>query len=178
MFQRYNREYSTSFIHIAHLLVCHIDTDVHLWTEMFNYACILYIIFVTQLPALSLHPFELSSLCSGNPIPVNHQVINDHFFPAEYGWLSLTLRLDLAHTDRQMDRHIINKLSWTGTVSFKFSLKKQGYLSWLCSFCYMFNRSEDQSQDSWAFSRIWLPWLDVEERENTSVLTQWSVVYI
>ncbi len=82
-----------------------------------------YIIFVTPLPALSLRPFELTSLCSGNPIPVNHQVINDHFFPAEYGWLHLTLQLNLTHRDRRTERQQNNKLPllWTGTVSYQLS---------------------------------------------------------
>lgn len=38
---------------------------------------------------------------TGNTIPVNHQVINDHLSPAGYGWLPLTLQLNLAHRDNQ-----------------------------------------------------------------------------
>lgn len=98
MFQRYNQKYSTSFVRIPCSLVCHINTSVPLKQK-----CLLmhaYIIFLTLLPTLSLCPFEISSLCSGNPIPVNHRVINDHFFPTEYGWLRLTLQLNLAQTDR------------------------------------------------------------------------------
>lgn len=40
---------------------------------------------------------------SCNSIPVNHQVINDQFFPADYGWLHVTLLLHLVPTDRQTD---------------------------------------------------------------------------
>lgn len=91
-----------------------------------------YIIFVTLLPALSLHPFELSSLCSGNPISVNHQVINDHFFPAEYGWLRLTLQLDLALTDRRTaetaERQTAIVVNWHCKLP-AFSSKHRAYLS-------------------------------------------------
>lgn len=116
----------------------------------------MYIIFGVLPPALTLCPFKLSSLCSGNPIPVNHQVINDHIFPAEYGWLHLTLQHDLARTDRRTGRQQNNKLplSWTGSVISQLSpLNIRG----IChtgvygnrEFCCTLHRSEDQCQDSW-----------------------------
>lgn len=50
-------------------------------------------------PALCCKAFGLPSLCLGNPIPVNHQVINDHFYPAQCGRLRLNLQLNLANTN-------------------------------------------------------------------------------
>lgn len=155
MFQRYNRKYSTSFIHTACLSYRHQST-VHLKHR--KNVCMPISFFVTLLPALSLRSFELSSLCSCNPIPVNHKVINYHFFPAEYGWLRLTLQLDLAQTDRQTERQQNNKLplSWTGAVSSQLSLLNTRDV---CHTREYGNR--DFVQKKWrsksrTFSRIWL----------------------
>lgn len=38
-------------------------------------------------------PFEPSCLWTGKLIPTNRQVINDHLFPDDYGWLPLTFTL-------------------------------------------------------------------------------------
>lgn len=43
--------------------------------------------------SLVLGPLEPSCLWTGKLIPTNLQVINDHLFPDDYGWLPLTFTL-------------------------------------------------------------------------------------
>lgn len=105
---RHNQKYSTLFVHNSCALICHARSRnmlKHFKKTFWNRISIKNIC----VTASALYLCSLGTL-SGNSIPVNHQVINDHFFPAEYGWLSLTPRLDLARTDRRAERQQKNKL--------------------------------------------------------------------